>query len=381
MKRKKEQQEKRPPTAVTVQTARSKGQPFSHLERYVPLATADLELYDSLREAIPVIDAAVSKIVRLIGSFHVSCSNAAAKRMLENFLADVKVGYSGAGINAFINAYLDRLLTWGTAVAEIVPYRNGEIAALWCAHNKNIELLTDYDPLSVTVCTREGGNLVPIANQERILLSALNPLPESAKGNSILKGLPFVSSILLKIFNSIGTNWERVGNLRYAVTYKPSGSVLENTLSSDTVSEISEEWSRAMSSTEGVKDFVAVGDVNVKVIGADNQVLDSEVPVRHLLEQVIAKLGIPPFMLGLSWSTTERMSQQQADILTSELESYRALLNPVIRRICMWQLRACGYSCDFQICWDDINLQDELEEAKAALLRAQANSTENQERN
>ena len=379
MKRKKESTEKRPPKAVSVQTARSKGQPFSQLERYVPLASPELELYDSMREAIPIIDAAISKIVRLIGSFKISCNNAAAKRMLENFLADVKVGYSSAGINAFINAYLDRLLTWGTAVAEIVPYRNGEIAALWCANNKNIELLTDYDPLTVTVCTRDGGTLVPISNQERILLSALNPMPESAKGTSVLKGLPFVSSILLKILNSIGTNWERAGNIRYAVTYNPSGSVLENALSTDTVSEISEEWSRAMSSTEGIKDFVAVGDVNVRVIGADNQILDSEIPVRQLLEEIIAKLGIPPFMLGLSWSTTERMSKQQADILTSELESYRALLNPIIRRICIWQLRACGYSCDIDIHWEDIDLQDELESAKAELIRSQTEK-QNKER-
>ena len=31
----------------------------------------------------------------------------------------------------------------------------------------------------------------------------------------------------------------------------------------------------------GVSDFVSVGDVNIRVIGADNQVLDSEVPVRR----------------------------------------------------------------------------------------------------
>ena len=44
-----------------------------------------------------------------------------------------------------------------------------------------------------------------------------------------------------------------------------------------------------------VKDFVAVGDVDIKVIGADNQIPDSEIPVREMLEQIVAKLGIPPF--------------------------------------------------------------------------------------
>ena len=61
-----------------------------------------------------------------------------------------------------------------------------------------------------------------------------------------------------------------------------------------------------MESAKGgyVRDFVAAGNVDIKAIGADNQVLDSEVPVRQILEQLIARTGIPPFMLGLNWSST-----------------------------------------------------------------------------
>ena len=68
-----------------------------------------------------------------------------------------------------------------------------------------------------------------------------------------------------------------------------------------------------------VRDFVAVGDVDIKVIGADGPILDSQAPVRQILEQLVARTGIPPFMLGLSWSSTERMSAQQADMLTTEV--------------------------------------------------------------
>ena len=91
-----------------------------------------------------------------------------------------------------------------------------------------------------------------------------------------------------------------------------------------------------------ISDFVAVGDVGIKVIGADNQILDSEVPVRQMMEQIITRLGLPPFILGLSWSSTERMSSQQADVLTKEMEAYRMLLNPSI---------VCQFSyCMFQLC-------------------------------
>ena len=121
-----------------------------------------------------------------------------------------------------------------------------------------------------------------------------------------------------------------------------------------------------------VRDFVAVGDVEIKVIGADNQVLDSEVPVRQILEQLIARTGIPPFMLGLSWASTERMSAQQADMLTSEITAIRRTLEPMIQRICKLWLRLHGYGGQVSVEWEDINLQDIVEEARAQLYRAQA---------
>ena len=121
---------------------------------------------------------------------------------------------------------------------------------------------------------------------------------------------------------------------------------------------------------------MAVGDVQIRVIGADNQFIDTQVPVRQLLEQVVAKTGLPPFLLGLSWSTTERMSRQQADILTTELESYRGILTPVVERICEWWLRLKGYDDRVKVDWLDVNLQDEESEARAALYRAQARAME-----
>ena len=113
-------------------------------------------------------------------------------------------------------------------------------------------------------------------------------------------------------------------------------------------------------------------DVDIKVIGGDAPVLDSSVPVRQILEQIIAKTGIPPFMLGLSWSATERMSTQQADLLTTEITALRRALAPAVDRICSLWLRMHGFACPFQVLWDDINLQDQVEEARAELFRQQA---------
>ena len=87
---------------------------------------------------------------------------------------------------------------------------------------------------------------------------------------------------------------------------------------------------------------------------------------------LIARTGIPPFMLGLNWSSTERMSSQQADLMTSELAAIRRTLTPTVERICALWLRMHGYDCSFEVCWDDIDLKDEVEGAQAELYRAQA---------
>ncbi len=121
-----------------------------------------------------------------------------------------------------------------------------------------------------------------------------------------------------------------------------------------------------------VRDFVAVGDVQISVIGDGAPILDSQVPVRQILEQLIAKTGLPPFLLGLSWSTTERMSVQQADILTSELWALRRTMEPVLEKICRTYLALEGLDPRVEIQWEEISLQDLTEQAKAELYRLQA---------
>ena len=70
------------------------------------------------------------------------------------------------------------------------------------------------------------------------------------------------------------------------------------------------------------------------------------------------------------------MSSQQADILTSEIAAIRRSLDPVVERICELWLRLHGFDSRVEVLWDDVNLQDEETEARAALYRAQARSLE-----
>ncbi|NLO46318.1 MAG: serine/threonine protein phosphatase [Clostridiales bacterium] len=362
--------------AVQTASGRSASHPFSLLDGYVPLGTAQTRLYAELREAIPIIDAAVTKLVLLTGGFEVRCADSAADKELRRFVNSVPVGGNRNGIWAFVSSYFEQLLTYGTSVGEIIV-SSGDVRGLYNAPLENIELRRAADGFGVEVCARGVAAPVPVKYPELILLSALNPEPGEMAGCSLLKGLPFISAVLLKIYNTIGLNWERVGNVRFAVTYKPQNDAFDKAFAKERAIQVAKEWGDAMQPGGRVKDFVTVGDVSIKVIGADNQVLDSEIPVRQMLEQIVAKTGLPPFMLGLSWSSTERMSSQQADALTSELEGYRRIITPVIDKICRTFLRLRGFSCEPEIYWDDITLQDEVELSRARLYNAQSELIEN----
>lgn len=346
--------------------------PFGIIDGYVPLGAPQTKLYYALREAVPVIDAAIFKLVRLTGGFKIECTDSSAQSAMDKFVETVPVGGNRQGLYSFVSTYFEQLLTCGTAIGEIVTDTEGIPRALFNSPLENIELKRNKNGFDVDIFVRNGNELRKVLRPEMCLLSVLNPEPGALAGNSMLKGLPFVSSVLMRIFESIGANWERIGNLRFAVTYNPKNDAVDRAYAKDRALQVAREWGEAMQSGSEIRDFVAVGDVQIKVIGADNQILDSEVPVRQMLEQIVAKTGLPPFMLGLSWSSTERMSSQQADVLTSELEAYRQLLSPVIKKICMAFIGGSGYHCGVKVVWDDITLQDEVEESRALLYRAQA---------
>ncbi|MCL2056707.1 MAG: phage portal protein [Oscillospiraceae bacterium] len=363
--------------APAVQTAEKQTNREAWQEFASPIG-ADYELYGAMRQAVPVIDAALDKIVRLTGDFKVLCGDSFVQEELDGFVRGVRVGTGGFGLRQFIAVHLDSMLTYGNAVGEIIL--DGEakdIAALYNAGLRDIRIRQGDTPLEAQVAVRSGGfEFIPVKYPDLVIFTPLAPRAGQVLGEPLLRSLPAVAGVLTKIYASISTNFERIANLRYAVTYKPGAGGAEN--AKEIASMIAKEWSGAMaaSASGAVKDFVAVGDVDIKVIGADNQMIDTEVPVRQMLEQIVAKLGIPPFMLGLHWSSTERMSTQQSDILTSELESYRRVLDSVILRICGLWMRLRGHGCPLRVIWEDINLQDELEAAKARLLAAQANKLE-----
>ena len=347
--------------------------PFGAMRGFVPLGGGQERIYREMREAIPVLDAAVGKMVRLCGGFQVKCKNAEAQRRLEKFLQLVPCGRGQAGMDSFLSGYLDSLLTYGRAMGEMVV-AGGKLRAVCWGDVTQLEVQEGENSLETVIWGMDAHGLMrPLPYQHLLLFTTMNPEPGHPYGVSMFRGMPFLAEILMKIYNTIGTNWERAGNIRYSVICK-GGEDLDPAVVQERGRQVADQWGKAMEDGKNgtVRDFVAVGDVEIKVIGGEAPILDSEVPVRQIMEQLVAKTGLPPFLLGLNWSTTERMSTQQADILTSELWALRRTVEPAVRKICRMYLALEGLDDRFEIVWDDISLQDITQEAQADLYKAQA---------
>ena len=169
-------------TAVpgTVQLRSGERHPFGMLADYVPLQNGELQLYRAVREAVPVVDAAIYKLIRMTGGVRATCQDAAAQRQLQTFLRTVPTGRGQQGINAFLDCYLDSLLVCGRAIGEIVPARGGrDIAALLCGRTDCIDIREGSQPLEFCICgPDETGRMVPLPFQNLLLFTPFHPEAE-----------------------------------------------------------------------------------------------------------------------------------------------------------------------------------------------------------
>ena len=89
-----------PAAEVRAQTAQLRNwerHPFGTLGEYVPLRRGEARLYRAVREAVPVVDAAVYKLIRMAGGVTAACEDKGAERELGEFLRTVPTGGGSSG--------------------------------------------------------------------------------------------------------------------------------------------------------------------------------------------------------------------------------------------------------------------------------------------
>lgn len=339
---------------------------------------ANYGLYHNLRQTVPLINAAISKTAEFVGCPEID-AEPDTKADIEAWLAALHVNRLQTGWKNWLSTWLSNALEYGRAHTEIILTADRtDLYALLELHPATIQLRPATDRYSVDVMQNQFGSFSPVKLNPLLLLNAVhNVQGDDPNGTSLLWGLPFVAEIVVNMTRSLGRTWERFGSPRYHVNWDPG----------DDFSDPSGEQSAAIMSgmagnfqqvaeddAEGnsKRDFFTSGKVSVSVIGAAGEQLDFETPMRTLTEQIVAATGIPPFVFGLQWATTERMSAVQAALLSEMIHNLRAEITGEIEYLVRLRQQLSGGDTEFAICWPAPTLLDDLDTSRAALFTEQS---------
>jgi hypothetical protein len=339
---------------------------------------AELELYRQLRRLLPLVDAAIRRLTRLVGYVRIEAP-APLQADLDRFLRHVPVNGLQRGFDSFLVNHVGQMLQYGFAAGRIVPDKaQRDIAGLVNLDSREVHVIDDDPPLKRGVGHRPPGAFEVARIPDALALFSANAAEgDSPYGCGILRSLPFVSHIVLTMERATQQTWERMGAPSYTVTWTPPEGFVDpdGTRSRAIMGEIEAGFTEAMQTrhdTGLASDFFAAGDVRVEVIGAASEQLEFRETYRALTEQIVSVTGLPPFMLGLSWASTERMSSQQSEVIIAEIHDLRRELEPMVEQLVDLWLALTRRSGNYRVRWSEVTLQDLSLVAEAQYRQAMA---------
>jgi len=350
-------------------------------------------LYEALREAIPILDAAIDRTITVDGTPVIVGEDAALVSDANAWAESVTVNDIQKGLQAFSASLRNEVHEQGCGIGEFVQNKRGDdIENLNVADSKGIAFSRDenhqlqwwYNPatplrhrlhnsgkesVQALLEDRASANILSSvltgSNSSYVQLNPVNKVylayrTENADpyGVSMFRSIPFVAKILLSIENSIGNTFDRFGDPSYHVSYKAGGRVSGDVLE-ERRSKIATDFLTAIAAkrTGQSADFITAvdkdSDMSIVVIGHDGQTIEVEMPARHVLEQIVAKSGLPAWMLGLHFSTAERLAKFQSEMLRQESDTRTEFERLELERIVAARLRLRGFT------WSDETIEIE----------------------
>jgi SPP1 gp7 family putative phage head morphogenesis protein len=338
------------------------------------------DFYEFLRETIPVIDAAIWRLVALDGHIVVKGKNAALVKEIQEWIYNVKVNDIQQGLQAFHQGLSNEAFEQGFGLGEFVTdSKRTDIIGLRVADSKTIKFSREEGKGLRIYQKANGDQQDRELKTENLLYFCVQAENQNPYGTPLFRSCEFVSKALVTIQNATKNVWERFGDPSFSVIYKTSKK--DGIDLSERRKAIADELNTALrAKSEGKSaDFVRAIDtnseINIQVLGHDGQVLEMEVPARHMLEQIIAKSGLPAWMLGMHWSTTERLSNAEVEVLLADITTRQAAKMPLFYNLVrtLLLLRAKTWKeGDWWLEWGQVNLHDLVQQAQARFLNAQA---------
>ena len=342
----------------------------------------DLALYDTITRSLPFVDRAFRTLSRMITPFEITCDNEPTQEALTQWLEDVRVNYLFRGFQAFGRPYVRQALKYGKTAGEVVlaPSKR-EIEGLHVIDGKVLRIVRD-DEQGLLLGQDDGkGGVSVYETPELFVYSAINSEGDNPHGVSLLRSVPFVADCLLRMEMAVRRLWQRSGAPSFLIWYQVDKDVgITDDKLKEIQSALETDWHDSQKvrwNEEGIQDFAGAGQGTLmfQAIGSDVKELTFEQPHRAMQEQIVASVELAPFMLGLQWSTTERMSQQQADCIVSTVEDIRVELKPDFLHILDWVQRVMGLRGKVGLAWKPVNLQDAREQAMAEFMAARTRKT------
>jgi len=344
-------------------------------KQYVVL-NANLQLYEVIRESMPFIDIAIIKLIRLIGDFDFETfGNMDLKRRLLDFRNKIIVNHYGLGLDDFIYQMADSTFGFGYGVGELIPTRTlGGIERLKTGDSKTFCFKKEKNRLQLV--QQIAGEFVEVPMRDNIFYLAFDKRNGHPQGYSLLYSLVYPAQVLTRIQKSVENAWWRIGDPSFTVMVN-GGDKSNAEQVKKAADDIKGQFMTLFQNRRQGKPMDLFGGaphggkVEVKILGADFTFPDIKESVRFVTEQLVAKTGLPPFMMGLSWSTTERMSKDQNDMIVADTNYRRLQLDPIIDEIIETFLILNGDAgAKWKKIWKPVNLLDVLEQARGRYFEA-----------
>jgi hypothetical protein len=349
-----------------------------YFQNFVP-RKIDPDFFEFLREAIPVVDAAINRLVSLDGHLGVKGDNEALVDEIQDWVYNVPVNDLQKGVQAFHQSITSEAFEQGFSISEFVTdKKRTNIVGLRTGDSKYIRFKRSADGMTILQKSDDDHEYRPL-KPDNLMYFSIHNENQNPYGTPLMRSCEFVSQILVTIQNSVKNVWERFGDPSYSIIYKTSKKDGADLNTRRQI--IEDEFATAIKAKREGKsaDFVRAidtnSDITIGVIGSGGQVLELEVPARHMLEQIVAKTGLPPWMLGMHWSTTERLSNAEAEMLLADVATRQAAKLPLFYNLIKTMLLLRGRTWkkgDWRLEWAGVNLHDVVQQAQARFLNAQA---------